>query len=268
MVTGVPLSDGIALGHVVLHEPRVTITNFIADDVQKELKRLDDAIDTLRADVDSMLDRGEVSDGHESREVLEAYRMFAHDRGWLDRMREAVSSGLTAEAGVERVQSDTRARMLRATDPYLRERLHDLDDLANRLMRQLMGVDHAPRRINCRTTQFWLRARWGRRLCSITTASACAASCWRKAGRPRMSRSSRARSALPRSARSRMPRGIVEAGDPIIVDGAQRGNLCPPAAGYRELPMPNACGCARGGRSNIRRCATSPASPRTARPFR
>ena len=146
MVTGVPLSEGIALGHVVLHEPRVTITNFIADDVPKELKRLDDAIDTLRADVDSMLDRGEVSDGAESREVLEAYRMFAHDRGWLDRMREAVSSGLTAEAGVERVQSDTRARMLRATDPYLRERLHDLDDLANRLMRQLMGVDHAPRK--------------------------------------------------------------------------------------------------------------------------
>ena len=78
--------------------------------------------------------------------MLEAYRMFAHDRGWLDRMREAVTSGLTAEAGVERVQSDTRARMMRATDPYLRERLHDLDDLANRLMRQLMGVDHAPRR--------------------------------------------------------------------------------------------------------------------------
>lgn len=146
MVTGIALSDGIALGHVVLHEPRVTITNFIADDIPKELKRLEDAISTLRADVDSMLDRGEVSDGAESREVLEAYRMFAHDRGWLDRMSEAVSSGLTAEAAVERVQSDTRARMQRATDPYLRERLHDLDDLANRLMRQLMGLDHAPRR--------------------------------------------------------------------------------------------------------------------------
>jgi phosphotransferase system enzyme I (PtsP) len=114
--------------------------------VPKELKRLDDAIATLRADVDTMLERGEVSDGAESREVLEAYRMFAHDRGWLDRMREAVATGLTAEAGVERVQSDTRARMLRATDPYLRERLHDLDDLANRLMRQLMGVEHAPHR--------------------------------------------------------------------------------------------------------------------------
>jgi phosphotransferase system, enzyme I, PtsP len=145
-ITGTALAEGIALGHVVLHEPRVVIKNFIADDVQKELKRLDDAIATLRADVDMMLERGEVSDGPESREVLEAYRMFAHDRGWLDRMREAVATGLTAEAGVERVQSDSRARMLRATDPYLRERLHDLDDLANRLMRQLMGVDHAPSR--------------------------------------------------------------------------------------------------------------------------
>jgi phosphotransferase system enzyme I (PtsP) len=146
MVTGAALAEGIALGHVVLHEPRVTITDFIADDVQKELARLDDAINTLRADVDSMLDRGDALDGAESREVLEAYRMFAHDRGWLDRMREAVSTGLTAEAGVERVQSDTRARMQRATDPYLRERLHDLDDLANRLMRQLLGLDHAPRK--------------------------------------------------------------------------------------------------------------------------
>jgi phosphotransferase system enzyme I (PtsP) len=144
-ITGAALSEGIALGHVVLHEPRVVVKNFIADDVQNELKRLDDAIATLRADVDMMLERGEVSDGAESREVLEAYRMFAHDRGWLDRMHEAVATGLTAEAGVERVQSDSRARMLRATDPYLRERLHDLDDLANRLMRQLMGVEHAPR---------------------------------------------------------------------------------------------------------------------------
>src|SRR5205085_370876 len=75
-----------------------------------------------------------------------AYRMFAHDQGWLHRLREAVMTGLTAEAGVERVQSDTRARMLRVTDPYLRERLHDLEDLGNRLMRQLVGQDHAPPR--------------------------------------------------------------------------------------------------------------------------
>jgi phosphotransferase system enzyme I (PtsP) len=147
-LTGHALSEGIALGHVVLHEPRVVVTNYIADDIPKELKHLEAAIETLRADLDQLLDHGDVSDGGEHRDVLEAYRMFAHDRGWMHKLEEAVMTGLTAEAAVERVQSDTRARMLRQTDPYLRERLHDLDDLANRLMRQLTGRDHAPSREN------------------------------------------------------------------------------------------------------------------------
>ena len=144
--TGTCLSDGIALGHVVLHEPRVVITNVIADDVPRELKRLDAAIATLRADLDRLVEHRDLAEGGEHRDVIEAYRMFSYDQGWLHKIREAVTTGLTAEAGVERVQSDTRARMLRASDPYLRDRLHDLDDLANRLMRVLMGRDHAPGR--------------------------------------------------------------------------------------------------------------------------
>jgi phosphotransferase system, enzyme I, PtsP len=128
----------------VLHEPRVVVTNVIADDVQHELKRLDAAIATLREDLDRLVEHRDIADGGEHRDVLEAYRMFSYDQGWLHRIREAVMTGLTAEAGVERVQSDTRARMLRASDHYLRDRLHDLDDLANRLMRVLMGQDHAP----------------------------------------------------------------------------------------------------------------------------
>src|SRR3974390_1045935 len=143
---GTCLSDGIALGHVVLHEPRVVITNVIADDVPRELKRLDAAIATFRADLDRLLEHGARAHGGEHREVLEAYRMFSYDQGWLHKIHEAVSTGLTAEAGVERVQHHTRARLLRVTDPYLRDRLHDLDDLPNPLMRVLMGQDHAPSR--------------------------------------------------------------------------------------------------------------------------
>jgi phosphotransferase system, enzyme I, PtsP len=143
---GSPLSEGIALGHVVLHEPRVVVTNFIAEDVQKEVVRLTSAVESLRTNLDEMLEHGDVVEGGEHRDVLEAYRMFAYDRGWAHKLEEAVLTGLTAEAAVERVQSDTRARMLRQTDSFLRERLHDLDDLANRLMRQLTGRDHAPSR--------------------------------------------------------------------------------------------------------------------------
>src|SRR5712672_684034 len=144
--SGAILSDGIALGHVVLHEPRVVITNYIAEDLPKEIKRLDTALAKLRADLDRMLERCDVAEGGEHRDVLEAYRMFANDHGWSHKLHEAVATGLTAEAAVERVQSDTRARMLRSTDPYLRDRLHDLEDLGHRLMRQLVGQDHAPSR--------------------------------------------------------------------------------------------------------------------------
>ena len=138
---GAPLSEGVGLGHVVLHEPRVVVKNLIAEDVQREIARLDEAIAAVRASIDQLIERGDVAHGGEHREVLETFRMFAHDQGWLRRMREAVLSGLTAEAAVERVQSDNRARMLRQTDPYLRDRLHDLDDLANRLLHRLVGRD-------------------------------------------------------------------------------------------------------------------------------
>ncbi len=136
---GVSLADGLGLGHVVLHEPRIKVTNVIADDVQREMVKLDSAIAKLRHSIDLLLEDDKLSTSGEHREILEAYRMFAHDRGWMHKMREAVLSGLTAEGAVERVQSDTRARMMRASDPYLRERLHDLDDLANRLLRELTG---------------------------------------------------------------------------------------------------------------------------------
>ena len=136
---GVSLADGVGLGHAVLHEPRVTITNLIAENPAAEVTRLEAAIGDMRASIDELIERGDVAHTGEHRDVLETFRMFAHDQGWLRRMREVVLTGLTAEAAVERVQSDTRAKMLRQTDPYLRERLHDLDDLANRLLRTLTG---------------------------------------------------------------------------------------------------------------------------------
>jgi len=141
---GMGFGEGVGLGHVVLHEPRVVVSNLIADDANRELTRLEAAIEKLRISVDDLLSRSDVAVPGEHRDVLEAYRMFAYDRGWVRKMEEAVRNGLTAEASVEKVQSDTRARMLRQTDPYLRDRLHDFDALANRLLRELIGRPHGP----------------------------------------------------------------------------------------------------------------------------
>ena len=137
--TGVSFNDGVGLGHVVLHEPRIVVTNLFNEDSEEEIRRLEESLGSLRLSIDDMLERRDVAFEGEHREVLEAYRMFANDRGWVRRLEEAIRNGLTAEAAVEKVQSDMRARMIHMTDPYLRERMSDFDDLANRLLRQLMG---------------------------------------------------------------------------------------------------------------------------------
>lgn len=136
---GVSFCEGIAMGRAVLHEPRVKVERLIAEDTVGERERLNKAIDELRQSLDAMLAAEDSVITGETREVLEAYRMFANDKGWTTKLREAVMTGLTAEAAVERVQNDTRARMQRQTDPLIRDRLHDLDDLANRLLRHLTG---------------------------------------------------------------------------------------------------------------------------------
>lgn len=139
MIRGATAQDGAAEGKVWLHEPRVVISNPIGDDPDKETARLNEAIEQLRQTVDSMFALSDMAGDGEHAAVLETYRMFAHSRSWQKRMEEDIQLGLSAEAAVEKEQSQARARLEMAADPYLRDRLHDLDDLSNRLLRILTG---------------------------------------------------------------------------------------------------------------------------------
>ena len=131
--------EGLAEGHVLLHEPRVVLTNPVADDPEIEYGRLEDAIGKMRGHVDELATMARRSANVEQREIVETYRMFANSRGWVDRIRDHIRGGLSAEAAVEMEQSNARARMAQVPDAYIRERLHDLDDLSNRLLRTLTG---------------------------------------------------------------------------------------------------------------------------------
>ena len=143
---GLALNPGIAIGTAVLHEPGVLLTRIVAEDPEVELDRLRQAVLGMQDALDALIASADLAHGDE-RDILETYRMFAQDRGWITRITEAVRSGLTAEAAVLKVKDDTRARLSQATDPYLRERLADLDDLANRLIEHLAGDEDRPRRI-------------------------------------------------------------------------------------------------------------------------
>ncbi|MBB4081694.1 phosphoenolpyruvate--protein phosphotransferase [Brevundimonas lenta] len=136
---GQAFAEGLAYGHVVLHEAPVPPENLLAENQQVEEIRLREALIGLKANIDAMLEGGQGKLAGQSFEVLETYRMFADDRGWNRSLEEAVRTGLTAEAAVDRVRNEHRARFAKARDPYIKERLHDFEDLANRLLRVLAG---------------------------------------------------------------------------------------------------------------------------------
>ncbi len=142
---GVRLNAGVGIGQAVLHEPRIVVRRLVAENAEAEMGRLREGLARLRRALDDLLDSQDLAFGGEHRDVLETYRMFADDAGWVARIGEAIRSGLTAEAAVQKVHEDTRVRMSQVTDPYLRERLHDLEDLANRLLNQLVGDDAGAR---------------------------------------------------------------------------------------------------------------------------
>jgi len=136
---GQRFAEGLAYGHVILHEAPVPPENLLAENQQVEEIRLREGLIALKANIDSILDGGQGKLAGQSFEVLETYRMFADDRGWNRSLEEAVRTGLTAEAAVDRVRNEHRARFAQARDPYIKERLHDFEDLANRLLRVLAG---------------------------------------------------------------------------------------------------------------------------------
>lgn len=138
-IKGEGLTEGFAIGHIVRHEPRIEVDQFLADDIDAERERLNGAIYVLRRSVDQMLQTKDLSHDGAHLDVLETYRMFANDRGWLRRIHEAIKTGLTAEAATERVMNGIRARLVGKRDQYLRGRLNDFEDLSNRLLRILSG---------------------------------------------------------------------------------------------------------------------------------
>jgi phosphotransferase system, enzyme I, PtsP len=136
---GLRLVTGMGKGHAVYHQPRVLIEHTVADDIEAERHRVYSAFSKMRGQIDSMMGQAEFGTVGEHQKVLETYKMFAYDEGWSRRINEAIDSGLTAEAAIERVRQRMQQRMRQIDDPLLQDRMHDLDDLSNRLLRIVSG---------------------------------------------------------------------------------------------------------------------------------
>ena len=139
VLNGLPLVSGMAAGVAIFHQPNVRIEHTVAEDTEAERARVYSAFDRMREQIDRMASQAEFGGGGEHDEIIATYKMFAYDEGWSRRINEAIDSGLTAEAAIERVQQRTRMRMRQIDDPLLADRMHDLEDLSNRLLRIVSG---------------------------------------------------------------------------------------------------------------------------------
>ncbi len=258
---GAAFADGVGLGEVVLHEPRVVALELHRRrSRRRRLAPRRRPSTSLRAPIDAHAGAATSADGGEHRDVLETYRMFAHDRGWLRSLRGSGEDRPDRRGRGRARPVRHRARMLRQPDPYLRERLHDLDDLANRLLRHLAGPRHVAGARRCPRTPSWSRATMGPPPCWNTTARACAASCWRRAGRPAMSPSWPGRSAFPAV-------GGVDNADRMARTGRRHhrrrrrpGEVLPAAAARRRRPpiARSRSACARARQEQYRQAARPP----------
>lgn len=140
-LTGSTLAGGIAKAPIVLHRPKIEITQLVSDSPDEEERRFHHALSTLQQSVDAMITAAGLAEGSAHRDILESYRLFSQDRGWIDRIVEAIHTGLTAEAAVRKVQEEMHARLSQITSAYIQERVHDLEDLSERLLYHLQGIE-------------------------------------------------------------------------------------------------------------------------------
>ena len=231
---GLTLVKGLASGTAVYHQPRVTIEHVVAEDTEAERQRVILAFEKMREQIDRMASQAEFGVGGEHEEVLETYRMFAYDEGWTRRINEAIDSGLTAEAAIERVQQRTRMRMRQIDDPLLADRMHDLEDLANRLLRIVSGQMGTAASMGLRSDAILIARNLGpaelleydrRRLKGVILEEGSLTSHVVIVARAM---------GVPVLGRVRSMRGIVREGDLLLLDADQATAIVRPAAGMIE----------------------------------
>lgn len=231
---GLTLVKGLSSGQAVYHQPRVQIEHVVAEDTEAERQRVIMAFDRMREQIDRMAGQAEFGMGGEHDEVLETYRMFAYDEGWTRRINEAIDSGLTAEAAIERVQQRTRMRMRQIDDPLLADRMHDLEDLANRLLRIVSGQLHTAASMGLRHDAILIARNLGpaelleydrRRLKGVILEEGSLTSHVVIVARAM---------GIPVLGRVRGLRGIVREGDPLLLDADHAAVMVRPSPGVIE----------------------------------
>ena len=135
---GTRMNKGYGVGKAVLHRRHRELTNIFAENIELEKSKLAEGRRRMVEYIDSKLSQAGNYLGNTT-DIMEAYKMFALDKGWYKKITADIEKGYTAEAAVEHVYEDMWNKLSATNDAYLKERLYDLRDVSDRLRAFIAG---------------------------------------------------------------------------------------------------------------------------------
>jgi phosphocarrier protein FPr len=139
---GIAASPGVAIGPAALYRPRPpeVVTRAI-DDAAGEWQRLQAAVDAARDEIDALHRRAVAQVGADEAAIFEAHLLFLQDPLLVEATRDQIyAEKINAEAAWQRQTADMAATYRDMADDYMRARAADVEDVAQRVLRGLMGV--------------------------------------------------------------------------------------------------------------------------------
>src|SRR5438034_4619763 len=143
---GIGVSPGIAIGRAVIIERReasVFRVPIREEEVASEVTRFLEALDSTRDQLLELKQKVSRSMGDEYASIFEAHAMMVRDPSFTDKVIQKIESEqVNAEWALAEVQEELQARFQSFDDEYIRERVADVKQLADRVQTNLQGIAH------------------------------------------------------------------------------------------------------------------------------
>jgi phosphocarrier protein FPr len=138
---GIAASPGVAIAPVIHYEPApVTVTQYHVDDPEAEWQRLQSAIHTAQQEIQTIFSQATLQIGDTEASIFDAHLLFLEDPVLLETVQHRIMEHhLNAEAAWQAVVDEVATAYRTIEDAYLRERVEDVVDVGQRVLRLLAG---------------------------------------------------------------------------------------------------------------------------------
>ena len=144
---GVPVAPGIARARVIVHwldDEEIPFRTISAEELPEEIARFESALIATRAELLEIQQRIADAIGTKDAGIFDAHLLVVEDRTLIDEvLRNLEKERHNVEYTFHQVAEKYCRTLGAIDDPYLRERVVDIEDVARRVIRHLLGK--APR---------------------------------------------------------------------------------------------------------------------------